>query len=128
MYKSLNKKKQFDIIIIENIFNESKNNTSIPDIKNDFSKLLTTNGIYSINLRSQSLYEHEKSIENLKQKFKTVKIIKLRICSDILICSNKDDGNIEFIDDNSNRYPKIKDLKNSNFFISQFKTDIKNSY
>ena len=119
-----NNKRLFDIIIIENTFNESKNNTSIPDIKNDFSKFLTDNGIYSINLRSQSLCERERSIEKLKLKFKKVKIIKLRICSDILICL-KEDVKIILIDDYYTKYPKIKQLRE--IYLSQFITDLKNS-
>ena len=88
-FKQLKAKKElFDIIIFEKIFNENKDEISIPSIKDNYGNLLNSNGIFSLNLRSCSSNEHNKRLKNIKKKFKNVKIINFRLCSDFLICSN----------------------------------------
>lgn len=116
------KKNLFDIIIVEKIFNENKNETSIPSIKNNYANLLTLNGIFSLNIRSCSLNEQNKRIENLKDKYKNIKIINFRLCSDFLICSN--DTNIQIINDFNIRYPKLLELDNIETYLGKFIEDI----
>ena len=116
------KKATFDLIILENNFHKNNNDTSIPSIENNYSSLLTPNGIFSLNIRSCSLYEQGERIKLLKKKFKNIKIINFRMCSDFLICFNHNEIKIlKYIDE---KYPKILELENIGTYIYQFIKDI----
>ena len=112
----------FDLIILEKAFNENQIDSSIPSMKNNFSSLLTPNGIFSSNIRSSSLYGQKENIDDLRKKYKTIKIIKLRKCSDFLICTNG--SNIKVNEQFIQIYPKLFKLKNINTYLGQFITDI----
>ena len=111
----------FDIIIVENIFNENKDETSLPLLTNNYEALLTSNGILSFNLRSCSPNEQNKRIGSLKKKFKKIKILNFRLCSDFLVCSN--DTNIQIRNDFHIKYSKLFELKNIGEFLSLFIND-----
>ena len=112
----------FDLIILEKAFNENQIDTSIPSIKNNFSNLLTPNGIFSSNIRSSSLYGQKENIDDLRKIYKTIKIIKLRKCSDFLICTNG--SNIKINEKFIKIYPKLLELNYINTYLGQFITDI----
>ena len=112
----------FDLIIFEDNFNEY-NKDSIPNIEINFSQFLTPKGIFSLNLRSSDLNEQKNRIDILKNKYKYIKIINLRICSDFLICFNNN-IKIKLIDNYKNIYPNIGNLNNVDEYLKQFQLDI----
>ena len=114
----------FDLIIIEKYFNENNNTeNTIPSIKNNYSNLLTPDGIFSLNIRSCSVYEQNYNINKLKNKFKNTKIINYRTCSDLLICSNNN-AKIQIANDFYIKYPKLLELDSIKYYIGQFIEDI----
>jgi len=119
VFRIFNKKTLFDLIIVEQCFNVNEiETTTIPSVKNNFANLLSPNGIFSLNLRSSSIYSQNHSIKNLKNKFKNIKIINFRKCSDFLICSNND--KIQIIENFTEKYPKLLELDNSGVYLGLF--------
>jgi hypothetical protein len=122
VFRMFNNKTLFDLIIVEQCFNDNEIETTIPSVKNNFANLLTPNGIFSLNIRSCSIYNQNFTINNLKKKFKNIKKINFRICSDFLICSNKD--KIQIIEDFTKKYPKLSELENYEVYLGLFIDDI----
>ena len=77
-----NNKTLFDLIIIEQCFNDNEIETTIPSVKNNFANLLTPNGIFSLNIRSCSIYNQNYTINNLK---KSLRILKKSILEYVVI-------------------------------------------
>ena len=123
-FKKFNSKNNlFDLIIVEKYFNETNTENTIPTIKNNYSNLLTPNGIFSLNIRSSSVNEQTNGINKLKNRFKNIKIINFRTCSDLLICS-KYNAKIQIVENFHMKYPKLLQLSNINYYIGQFFEDI----
>ena len=76
--------------------------------------------MFCFNLRSCSLNEHKKEINNIKTKFKNIKIINFRLCSDFLICSKN--NNMKMDNDFPQKYPKL--LTNYELYLQEFLVDI----
>ena len=110
----------FDLIIIEKCFNDHEFGT-IPSFNNKFVNLLTSSGIFSLNIRSSSIYSQNCSINDIKKAFNNIKIINFRICSDFLICSNdKIEINENFCENSLNLF----NLDNINFYVGHFIDDV----
>ena len=84
----------YDLIILE-YFN--KNDITIPniDLLTKLNKILNYNGLLVFNLRAESFRYYTNAIEKLKAIYQTVKEINIRICSSIIICSHKNEIELE---------------------------------
>jgi len=122
VFSIFNKKTLFDLIIVEQCFNVNEIETTIPSVKKNFANLLSPNGIFSLNFRSSSIYSQNYSIKNLKKKFKNIKIINFRKCSDFLICSNNE--KIQINGDFTKKYPKLLELDNYDVYLGLFIQDV----
>lgn len=121
---------KFDLIILEKFDeDDKKNNETIPNdtIFSNISKMLTDNGIFSLNLRSSSFYEKEFIMKKLKNNYKNIININLRVCSDFLIIFNNFNNiiNFEKIANNSEIYENIIDLENADEYFKDFQNDLK---
>lgn len=87
VYKNqVKKNNKYDLILLEYFRAKSQKDTSIPNGKLKWGKILEKNGIFAFNLRSNSFSNYEKVLNSIKKEYNIIKEINFRACSGLIIC------------------------------------------